>query len=127
MRKVPIFIKDLYLNTYKKRLSPAIIVRSYGDIFHLKMELWISRNMKMRSVKTEKWSLSQLETSLKRLKNNKTKDPHGMINELLKEGYLGFDLKSALVLLLNEVKEHMKIPDFMKWANITSIFKRKGR
>ena len=74
------------------------------DIFFLKTELWKSRLLQMRQVKTQPWSMKQLETVLKSLKNNISMDPNGMINETFKNGYLGADLKDALLILLNEIK-----------------------
>ena len=92
----------------------------------MKDELWASRNLNMKNIKTPQWTLFHLENALKRLKSNKTRDPHGMINELFKTGLIGFDLKSGILMLLNGIKDCMKIPEFMQWANITSIHKKNG-
>ena len=67
--------------------------------------------------------MPELEKSLNRLKNNKSKDPHGMKNELFKEGYIGFDLKTAVLSIMNQMAENMTIPEFITFANITSINK----
>ena len=63
---------------------------------------------------------------LKSLKNNQTRDPLGMVNELLKPGVMGQDLKKSLLLLMNGVKMNFIFPEFMKLANISSIFKNRG-
>ena len=70
--------------------------------------------------------MSNLDKVLKSLKNNKTQDPSGMINELFKQGCIGDDLKIALLGLFNGIKAHQFIPTFMSLSNITSIFKNKG-
>ena len=60
------------------------------------------------------------------LKNNKMFDPNGMLNELFKEGFIGSDLKKALLLLSNGCKANQYIPNYMTVSNITSIYKNKG-
>ena len=50
-----------------------------------------------------------------------------MTNEIFMDGYIGQDLKNALLLLLNGIKEHKIIPDFIKLSNITSIYKQNNK
>ena len=76
--------------------------------------------------KSEPWSLDSLHSVLSKLKNNKSRDPHGMVNEIFKPGVIGTDLKISLLKLLNEIKDKSHIPEFMQWANITSLYKGKG-
>ena len=49
-----------------------------------------------------------------------------MISELFLPGVMGSKLKSAVLSLMNGVKENYLIPWFMGLADITSIFKNKG-
>ena len=49
---------------------------------------------------------------LSSLKNNKSRDPHGFINELFKPGVGGLDLVKSIL--------------FMKLVNILCIYKGKG-
>ena len=70
--------------------------------------------------------MNDLEFVLKGLKNNKCIDPVGMINEIFKNGCIGQDLKEALLLLFNGIKDTQVIPPIMTLANITTIFKNKG-
>ena len=79
---------------------------------------------KMR--RSEPWKEIELETVLKKLKKNKSRDPDGLINDLFKPGTIGTDLKASLLTLMNEIKSKSHIPDFVQWANITSIYKGKG-
>ena len=76
--------------------------------------------------KSEPWKLKELNKVLKSLKNNKTKDPHGMINEIFKPGVIGPDLKNALLQLFNGMKSNLEIPDYMTLANISSLYKNRG-
>ena len=57
---------------------------------------------------------------------NKSRDPHGLINELFKPDIIGSDLKLSLLNLFNEIKDKCHIPEFIQWANITSLYKGKG-
>ena len=84
------------------------------------------RNSECLQVKTPPWSEEEMKMALKKLKSNKSRDPVGMLNEIFKPGVIGEDLKSALLLLVNEAKSENFVPHFMKLANITSIFKKKG-
>ena len=79
-----------------------------------------------RQVKTPNWSKSELLKVLKSLKSGKCRDPGGLINEIFKPDVLGSDLQEALLDLLNLCKTEMKIPDFIKLANISNIWKKKG-
>ena len=122
----PLALKQLYLTTYIDRLSPAFMKKNYLDIFDLKKQLWTRRYENMKNIRTQPWNLENLDASLKRLKSNKSRDPHGMIGELFKDGYIGKDLKNALLLLFNDIKYYFHIPQYMTLSNITSISKKKG-
>ena len=119
-------LKKLYLSTYKNRLRHREMKNEYLDIYFLKSELWRSRLENMRKIKTAPWNMKQLEAVLKSLKSNKSMDPNGMVNEVFKSGYIGTDLKEALLLFFNEVKSSHFIPHYMTLENITTIYKSKG-
>ena len=55
------------------------------------------------------------------MKNNKCRDPEGLINELLKKGVAGKDFKMSLLLLLNKTKDKLEIPQMMTHVNIAMI------
>ena len=76
--------------------------------------------------KTPPWTMDQLEKVLKYLKLNKSRDPFGYANELFKEKAAGYDLKLALIKLLNRVKYEQKYPEVLEIYDISSIFKNKG-
>ena len=67
-----------------------------------------------------------LDTVLGSLKNNKSMDPNGMVNEVFKAGCIGTDLKEAFLVMFNGIKTDQFIPMFMILSNITSIYKNKG-
>ena len=96
------------------------------DVYFLKEELWQSRLKELRIKKTAPWNRTQLREALKSLKNNKSIDPNGMINELFKEGCIGKHLEDSLLKLFNGIKENFYIPEFLARENICTIYKNKG-
>ena len=73
------------------------------------------------------WTISDLETALHDLKNNKSRDPEGLINEIFKKNVIGTDLKQSLLLMYNKLKEKRLIHTFMNYANITTVAKKGSR
>lgn len=119
-------LKNLYLETYKNRLRHRKMKEEYLDVFYLKSELWRNRFANITDIKTPPWEMKHLNLALKSLKNNKSMDPNGMINELFKDDYIGDDLKRALLSMFNAIKNQHVIPSFMNHQNITTIYKNKG-
>ena len=91
----PETIKNLYVDTYKDRLRNRSMKPELMDIFHLKSELWETRNENLKNIKSKPWEAEDIEAVLKSMKNNKSRDPNGMMNELFKEGFIGQDLREA--------------------------------
>ena len=86
-----------------------------------------SARMKLASQnKTDDWTMEDLDTVLKDLKTNKSRDALGYLNELFKPKAIGSDLKLALLKLMNRIKQKQEYPKCLEMCNITSIFKRKG-
>ena len=59
--------------------------------------------------------------ALKSLKNNKSMDTFGYINELFKPSVIGSDLKLALLNLMNKIKQTQIYPHCLEACNITNI------
>ena len=55
------------------------------------------------------------------MKNNKSRDPHGYVNELFKDKPAGADLKNAVLKLMNRIKTEQKYPEALQIANISAI------
>ena len=71
--------------------------------------------------------MSDLERALGDLKNNKSRDPEGLINEIFKKGVIGDDLKLSLLSMFNKARREKIIPILMNYANITTVPpKKKG-
>ena len=67
-----------------------------NGIFEMQLKL-------AEGVKSQPWTMSDLDKALSDLKNNKSRD-HGYVNEIFKKGIIGKDLKDSLLTLLNKLK-----------------------
>ena len=76
--------------------------------------------------KSEDWDTQSLKKVLSTLKNNKSRDPHGLINELFKPGVCGKDLEDSLLMMFKQIKKELSFPEFMEFVNIVGIYKGKG-
>ena len=73
---------------------------------------------------TPPWNIQDLKNVLDKLKNNKSRDPNGLANELFKEEAAGEDFKVAILKLMNRIKNEQKYPKCLEVCNITSIWVR---
>ena len=77
-------------------------------------------------MKTQDWHIKELRNAIKSLKSNKTRDPNGLLVELLKPPVIGQDLELAILRLVNGIKVKYIIPKMVQMANITTIYKSSG-
>ena len=68
--------------------------------------------------------MSDLETVLKKLKNNKARDAHGHVYELYK--HAGNDLKASMLRMFNLMKRKQIYPSIFQASNISSFYKKSG-
>ena len=76
--------------------------------------------------KSKDWTLKDIDEILKSLKNNKARDPMGMVSDIFKPEIAGWDLRNSIMGLLNGLKNEQKSVPLTNVANITTIFKKKG-
>ena len=119
-------LKTLYLETFIHRLRSRPIKNELIWLKEMKEELSAERIKLSKLSRTPPWSLGDLRKVLKSLKKNKSRDPHGLINELFQPGVIGEKLESSILTLLNRVKQEISFPDFMEFANIVAIYKGRG-
>ena len=122
----PVTLKKLYLEHYVQRLAHRLIKESYQENYQKKMALWQIRFSLLRSYKSADWRTKELRNTIKSLKNNKTRDPSGLLVELLKPPVIGQDLEQAILRLVNGIKSEYFIPQNVQMSNITTIFKSSG-
>ena len=119
-------LKSLYLKTYKQRMRNRPIKEQLSDFKWLKENLFDMRLKLAGEKKSEFWTMEQLEKVLKALKSKKSRDPNGWINELFHNGVAGSNLKISLLHIFNKIKEENHIPDFVRLADVSTIYKGKG-
>ena len=119
-------LKELYLQTFVHRLRHRPMKKEFSCVRFLKERLCSKRLEYSRRNKSKDWTMSDLEKVLKSLKLNKSRDPHGLLNELFKPGVIGKDLKKSLLMLFNKLKTEQVIPAFMQLADVVAIYKGKG-
>ena len=119
-------VKQIISRKYKIRLRRRPSNPEVMHIMKIKEENAKRIICLSREIKTLPWTSEELHKVLKSLKNDKCRDPYGMINELFKPGVIGSDLQIALLDLFNLCKTKMQIPEFLKTSNIVNVWKKKG-
>ena len=122
----PETLKQLYLKTYQNRLEHRKISERYEDLRKIKNELWDIRFELLKVKPASTWNLKDVENAAKSLKNNQSRDPNSMINELVKPSFAGTDLQRAILNMMNLILESFEVPEQLLYADITSIYKNKG-
>ena len=120
-------IKSLLAKEYKDRLRNRPL---RPDIEHLKVIKSKIFQMKLKNAESKTtlpWKMSELESALSHLKNNKSRDPEGFINEIFKCEVAGRNLKESMLIMCNKLKREKMISSFMKIANITTVPKKGSR
>ena len=113
-------LKKLYLKTYKLRMRNRPMKQELLDLKIMKENLFAKRLKLVEEWKSEFWNMNDLELALKALKDNKSRDPNGWINEF-KDGVPGHNLKLSLLHIFNKIKEENQIPEFIRWADVSAI------
>ena len=120
-------IKTLLAKEYRDRLRNRPLRPDFEHLKALKSKIFEMKLKNAESRTTLPWKMSQLESALSHLKNNKSRDPEGYINEIFKSEVVGRNLKESLLLLFNKLKQEKHISSFMKVANITTVPKKGSR
>ena len=119
-------LKQLYLNTFTHRLRHRPIRPGFDKLKVWKEELCKKRLQIASSTKSAPWNQNQLLKVLTKLKKGKSRDPHGLINDIFKPEVCGQDLWTSLLMLMNKVKDTLCIPKYLEYATIVSIYKGRG-
>ena len=97
-------LKNLYLQTYKHRLRNRPIKENFQEIKGFKEELFELKLGLARCNKSVAWTMENLEFVLKHLREGKSRDPNGWVNDLFRNEVAGKYLKISLLKLLNRIK-----------------------
>ena len=123
---VPEDIDKLALNTFTERLRNRPIRDGLEGLRNAKEKLSEKRLKLAKSKQTEPWSLSQLDKVLKNLKRSKSRDPHNFANEIFHPNVAGYDLRLAILKLVNRIKTEQTFPSALEICNISAIYKNKS-
>ena len=127
MVSAPSELKALLAKEYRERLRKRPLRPDLKDIENRKQKLFEMKLSLAESKQSSDWTMDQLEVALKDLKNNKTRDNDGFINEIFKKDVIGKDLKESLLKMFNRIKNEKKIPKFMNIATITTVPKKGSK
>ena len=78
----------------------------------------------VRTNKSDDWTTKELDDVLEDIKTGKSRDPGGISREIFHPSVIGNNLKDSLLIMFNQLKQHGKIPSFMKQAIISPIPKK---
>ena len=109
---------------YRGRLRTRPVRPDLGSLEQRKRRILIMKLKLAASKRGSPWSMSDLEKALKDLKNNKSRDPAGLINELFKMKVIGDDLKRSLLVMLNSLKYEQIITILMNYVNVSTVHKK---
>ena len=119
-------IENAALNVYKERLQNKDMDKNLEHI-KISKEVLCEKILKIaKTRKTPQWTMTDLDKVLKGLKKQKSRDPHGLANDLFRPGVAGEDLKLAVLKLMNMIKNNQTYPECLELCNISSIWKCKG-
>ena len=122
----PEALKKLYLNHYVQRLEHRKIKDDFVQNYEKKVKLWQLRFDRLKATQSADWVIKDLRIAVKSLKNNKTRDPSGLLIELFKAPVVGKDLECAVLRLVNGIKSEYFVPINVQMSNITTIYKSRG-
>ena len=116
----------MYVRVYKDRLRHRTVRPEYRQMKEHKEYLFNLRFKLSKLRRSAEWGQSHIMKVFKNLKVNKATDPVGLVSELFRPGVAGTDVVSSVLTLCNMIKEECRIPEFMQFTNITSIWKQRG-
>ena len=117
-------IKTLLAKEYKQRLRTRPVRPDLGDLKDRKRVIFNLHLQLAENTSTKSWNMTDLDRALGDLKNNKSRDHSGYVNEIFKEGNIGTDLKGSLLTMANKLKVIKMIPEFMRFTNLTTVPKK---
>ena len=119
-------IRATIIFLFIRRLRHRPIRSDFEYLKSLKEELCSKRLEVSRMRKSEPWTIGNLQKVLTCLKDGKSRDSHGLINEIFKPGVGGKDFQISFLSMSNKIRDQLFIPNFMGFAYIVSIYKGKG-
>ena len=119
-------INEAAVKVYTERLQNAPMKDHLKHIKEAKEKLCDKVLQVAKKNKTPPWKLKDLDIVLRNLKKQKSRDPHGLANDIFRPDVAGDDLKQAILRMMNGIKEEQTFPKCLELCNISSLWKKKG-
>ena len=116
--------RKVTLDHFQNRMRKRDIKDDTKEVDDLNTKLFNKQLYLAKLNKRPPFEIKELEKVLKSLKPGKSKDPDDYICELFKDGVIGIDLKIFILMMMNKIKEDIKVPECLKKANITILHKK---
>ena len=123
----PIEKKKVTLKHFQHRMRTRKIHEKVEEVDKLNKLLFEERLKEAKLNVSPPFSVNELDKVLKELKTGKCKDPDNYIFELFKDGVIGNDLRKSILIMMNIMKNKMKIPECLRKASITILHKNKDK
>ena len=118
--------KKVILKHFFHRMRKRPVVEEVKTILNTKKETFRLKLDNARKNKSPPIDMKELEKVLKSLKVGKSRDPNNWIPDIFKDGVIGSDLKLSLLMMFNRMKDNICIPECLRTANITMLYKNKS-
>ena len=112
------------LEHFQNRMRKRDIKDDTKEVDDLNTKLVYKRLYLAKQNKSPPFEIKELEEVLTSLKPGKSKDPDDYICELFKDGVIGVDLKTSILMMMNKIKDDVKVPACLKNSNITILHKK---
>ena len=120
-------LKKVLAREYKDRLRQRPIRQDLLAMRNRRKKIFLLKMKLSGKRRTPDWNMTQLERALKDLKNNKSRDFEGYVNEIFKADVIGEDLKMSLLVMFNKMKRKKLIAKFMNFSNISTVHKKGSK
>ena len=109
---------------FAHRMRKRPVREEVEDIVKINENLFEERLANAKTKKSPAFAMEELDKVLKTLKSEKSKGPEGYICELFQVGVIGTDLKLSIMMMMNQMKNQIKIPESLRMANVTILHKK---
>ena len=117
--------KQVTLKHFENRMRKREVKDNVKESIDTSEKVFNMRVNETTNNKSPVFTMKELDTDLQKLKTGISKDPDSYIYELFKENTIGSDLKQSLLLMMNKIKQQMRVPEALRNASITILHKRK--
>ena len=119
--------KHVILKHFAHRMRKRPVKDEVTEIVDLNEKLFKQRLTNVKSVRSSPFSMEELTITLKNLTLGKSRDPDNLVCDIFKEGVIGDNLKESILMMMNRMKEEIKVPECLRTANVTMLHKKKSK